>query len=158
MIIVSDTSPISNLIQIKQLDLLQKLYKQVLIPRSVYNELIFLDYQKIVLEFETWIKVYDVKDQNLLKEIVQKVDIGEAEAMVLAIELKADYLLIDEQKGRMIAEEYGIVITGILGVLVKAKQENLISSVKVEMEGLRDIAGFRIHPNLFETILRLVGE
>jgi hypothetical protein len=67
-------------------------------------------------------------------------------------------LLIDEQAGRGVAEEYGLKIMGILGVLVKAKQQGLIAEIKSHMEELTTSAGLRIHPKLYENILKVVGE
>jgi predicted nucleic acid-binding protein len=57
-----------------------------------------------------------------------------------------------------VAEEYGLKITGILGILVKAKKDGLIPEVKSCMEMLRENAGFRINPKLFKVILKAVGE
>ena len=79
-------------------------------------------------------------------------DPGEAEAIVLAIELEADALLIDEKKGRKIAEEHGIIITGLLGILIIAKSENLISEVKPILDKLIFETGFRINPKLYQDI------
>jgi hypothetical protein len=158
MIIVSDTSPVTNLIQIGKLDLLRELYQRIIIPPAVFSELAFLENQKALLEKEDWIEPRELGDRSLMPELLERVDKGEAEAIALAIELKADFLLIDEQTGRAVAEEYGLKITGVLGVLVKAKQQGLIGEVKTCMEMLRDEAGFRIHPKLFEGILKMVGE
>ena len=112
----------------------------------------------MVLEKEDWIEPRKPADQTTLPELLKKVDLGEAEAILLALELKADFLLIDEQTGRAVAETYGLKVTGILGVLVQAKQKGLISEIRSYMERLRDEAGFRIHPGLFERILKMAGE
>ncbi len=158
MIIVSDKSPITNLIQIGKLDLLRVLYQKIVIPSEVFSELAYLENQKTILEKEYWIEPRQCSDKSLMPELLTKVDKGEAEAISLALELKADFILIDEQTGRNVAEEYGLKITGILGVLVQAKQKMLISEVRFYMEQLREEAGFRIHPCLFEQILKMVGE
>jgi len=158
MIVVSDTSPITNLIQIGQLDLLRQLYQEIIISPAVYAELVFLENQKALLEKEDWIRPQALTDSSMLLDLLQRVDKGEAEAIALALELKADFLLIDEQIGRNVAEEYGLKITGILGVLVKAKSEGLIPEVKPMLNKLRTLAGFRIHSKLVEHILKVVGE
>lgn len=158
MIIVSDTSPITNLIQIGKLELLRQLYHRIIIPPAVYAELAFLEHQKSLLEKEDWIEPNEIHDQTLLPALLQRVDRGEAEAIALAIELKANLILMDEQTGRRVAEEFGLKITGVLGVLVQAKQNGLISDVKFFMEKLRNEASFRIHPQLFDDILKMVGE
>lgn len=158
MIVVSDTSPITNLIQIGNLDLLRQLYQRIIIPPAVYSELAFLDNQKTLLIEADWIEPIEITDQRLLPELLGRVDRGEAEAIIIALELNADLILMDEQTGRGVAEEYGLKLTGVLGVLVQAKQKGLISEVKFFMEKLKNEASFRIHPNLFEKILALVGE
>lgn len=90
--------------------------------------------------------------------MLNDLDSGEAEAIALAIELKADYLLMDEIKGRQIAENFGIKVTGILGVLIKAKEEGLIAEVKPYLQKLVNEAGFWLNPKLIEKILEIVKE
>lgn len=158
MLVISDTSPITNLLQIEQLDLLHSLYQTIIIPESVFEELTVISSQAKRLQATEWIKIHPINDTQLYENLLKEVDRGEAEAMVLALELQADLLIIDEQTGRSVAENLGINITGVLGILVKAKQEGLIQAVRIHMERLRDEAAFRIHPKLFNAILRMVDE
>ncbi len=158
MIVVSDTSPITNLIQISRLELLRDLFEEIIIPPLVFQELSKTDNQKEIIENAGWIKIKEVVDKKLAKQLLNKIDAGEAEAIALAIELKAEYLLIDELKGRSVAKEYGIQITGVLGTLLKAKEKGFLSEVKIEMDKLIYAANFRIHPNLYHAILELAGE
>lgn len=133
MIIVSDTSPISNLLRIGQLSILKNLYSCVIIPQRVYQELRELTKFGIdftLIESADWIKTQVILDQVLALTLLSELDPGEAEAIVLAIELKADRLLIDERIGRKIAKRYGLNITGLLGILVAAKQNSLIPEIK----------------------------
>jgi len=145
-------------LQIKQLDLLKQLYETIIVPQSVYEELIVIPNQNKYLKSISWIRIHPITNTELSKELLKDVDRGEAEAMVLAIELQADLLIIDEQIGRAVAGKLGINITGVLGILVKAKEQNLIKSVRPFMEPARDVAKFRIHPKLFSAILKMVGE
>ncbi len=164
MIIVSDTSPITNLAAIGQLDLLQKLYTEIIIPIAVYNEMVKVD--KIVpgaVEVQTlpWIQKQAVIDSQRviwIQETQESIDLGEAEAIVLALELKADLLLMDERRGRIVATSYGLQITGLLGVLLQAKRKMLIPSVKVLMDQLMDQANFRVSSKLYTTIIQSAGE
>ncbi|OCQ94268.1 nucleic acid-binding protein [Nostoc sp. MBR 210] len=164
MIIVSDTSPITNLAAIAQLDLLQKLYNQIIIPAAVYNEMVSVD--KLVpgaMEVQTfaWIQTQTVKDLQqviIIQESQENIDLGEAEAIALALELKADLLLMDERRGRIVAKSYGLQVTGLLGVLVQAKRNNLIPIVKPLIDQLMERADFRVSEQLYTTILQIAGE
>ncbi len=127
MIIVSDTSPITNL----EVQTLPWIQKQAVI-----------DSQRVI-----WIQ-----------ETQEGIDLGEAEAIVLALELKADLLLMDERRGRIVATSYGLQITGLLGVLLQAKRKMLIPSVKVLMDQLMDQANFRVSSKLYTTIIQSAGE
>lgn len=158
MIVVSDTSPISNLIQIDALFLLKKLYTHVLIPESVFEELCRIPEQKRILEASPWIEEVKLANRNQLPELMVKLDEGEAEAILLALEFKADYLLIDELAGRKYAKNVGLSITGILGVLIESKQKSLIPEVKSYMDQLISKANFRIRKDLYTYILSIAKE
>lgn len=124
MIIVSDTSPITNLAAIGRLDLLQTLYERIIIPSEVYDEMVRIG--KVVPgmhEVKTlpWIETQEVVDKDRICEIVntrEKIDLGEAAAIALAIERKADVLLMNERRGRAVATEFGLKVVGLLGVLL----------------------------------------
>ncbi len=161
MIVVSDTSVISNLYLIGHLDLLQKLFTTIIIPQKVHNELLELrqfgvDVQPIVGAI--YIKVQTPENQALVREFLLNIDEGEAQAIVLAKEIGADLLLIDELKGRAIAEQQGLKITGLLGVLLQAKQHGFLPVVKPILERLRDEANFFLSDRLFSQIVQLAGE
>lgn len=153
MIIISDTSPITSLIRIKQIEILKKIYSNVIIPKSVYNEL--LVEHKRLPSFIIVEKVIDKKYADFLKI---ELDEGEAEAIALAKEKKAAFLLIDEMKGRLIAEREGITIIGLIGVLLAAKKKGLISSIKEMIELLQTNAGFWISEEFKTRILDVAGE
>ena len=161
MIVVSDTSPINNLAAINQLHLLQQLYGTVLIPEAVYQELTDPDFHvagaKEVQTF-TWIQIRAIEDRTMLKALSSELDPGEAEAIVLALEMKAEQVLIDERRGRMIAARLNLHYTGILGVLVEAKSQGFISTVKPLLDDLINKAGFWVAEPLYKSVLRLVNE
>ncbi len=158
MIVVSDTSPISNLLQIGDLDLLRLLFQEIIIPQDVFDELCEIKVQANILSGQTWIKTSAVADSKLKIDLLKELDKGEAEAIILAIELHADYLLIDEVKGRAIAESYDIKVVGILGVLLQAKQKGLIADVKTHLQKLVIEAGFWLNPKLIEKVLEIAKE
>ncbi|NEO65229.1 MAG: DUF3368 domain-containing protein [Moorea sp. SIO4G2] len=161
MIIVSDTSPINNLAAINQLHLLQQLYQTVIIPEAVYRELTDPDFPVAggteVQTFE-WIKTRSVTNPTVIEVLSNELDIGEAEAIALALELKADQLLIDERRGRMIADRLNLNYTGILGVLIEAKSQGLVPLVKPLMDALINQGGFWIADSLYNSVLQAVNE
>lgn len=158
MIVISDTSVITYLIQIDELLLLKELFGEVIIPEKVKEELSQISGQLSIIESTDWIKVRRITNQNLYNEIEENLDSGETESIVLAIELQADILLIDEKKGRRIAEKYGLRITGLLGILIEAKEEKIIKEVKPMLDRLIYEIGFRISPRLYQEILKKVNE
>lgn len=158
MIIVSDTSVISNLIQLGHIHLLKDLFDEVIIPQEVKSEL--NNNQSISLEVARlpWLKTIKIRDQQLFNSLLTQLDAGESEAIVLAIQLKADVLLIDEKKGRRIALQNNIHIIGLLGILVEAKKAGVLDKIKPSLEKLVNEIGFRVSPHLCQNILKLVGE
>ncbi len=119
MIIVSDTSPINYLILIGHINLLLELSQEIVIPHAVYRELSDLEAPKPVQNWiatpPNWLKVQVVGTPG--DAIVDLLDPGEREAILLAQELNADLLVLDDMKARRTATERGLVITGILGIL-----------------------------------------
>ena len=71
----------------------------------------------------SWIKTYKVTQQEEVNQLLEKLDQGEAEGIILALEFNAEILLLDERKGRKISKSLGLNITGILGILLEAKQK-----------------------------------
>jgi predicted nucleic acid-binding protein len=104
LIVVSDTSPVLNLARIGWLDLLPLLYQQVLIPTAVYGELMRSksDLPPAIDLAVPWLIVATANDRKRVQEFREHLDLGEAEAIVLAIELRADVLLVDERRGRRV--------------------------------------------------------
>ena len=154
MIVVSDTSPVLNLARIGRLELLPLLYRQVLIPSAVYQDLP----PAIDLASLTWLKVATAKGQNRVQELREDLDPGEAEAIVLAIECRVDLLLVDERRGRRTATAAGLTVTGLLGVVARAKQAGLIDLAKPVLDELIHVARFWIGPELYAEVLEELGE
>jgi uncharacterized protein len=161
VIIVSDTSPINNLAAINQLHLLHQLYGMVLIPEAVYRELTDPNFPVAgAIEVQTfdWIQTRAVSDRTIVEALSKELDIGEAEAIALAVEIQADQVLIDERRGRLIATRLKLRYTGILGILVEAKSQGLIAEVKPLLDALVNKAGFWVAEPLYNSILQLVNE
>ncbi len=161
MIIVSDTSPIANLILIDRLDILERLYQKVIIPPKVKSEIQALQSFGVNLsEFENaeWIEIKIPKNSLEVNNLLSQIDRGEAEAIVLAEEISVDWLLIDERLGREVAQSKGIKTVGLLGSLVKAKELGIVSQVKPIIEDLKTKAGFWVDEKLIERVLRMASE
>ena len=153
MIVVSDTSSISALLRIGKCDLLKRLYGEVLIPEAVKAEL--LRAFPVVPQF---LQCHKILDHAEVRRLQSELDLGESEAIVLAREHNADLLLIDEPRGRRVALREGLPIIGLLGVLVFAKRERLVNSVRELTDRLGVEAGFRISAQLKEAVLKQAGE
>jgi len=124
VIVVSNTSPITNLAAINQLHLLQQLYGSIIIPEAVYRELTDLDSPVPgTTEVQTydWIEMRQVENYSLVTLLLRDIQKGEAEAIILAMELNDQLLLIDDLQARIEADSLGLKFTGLLGVLGEAK-------------------------------------
>ena len=158
MVVISDTTAITNLIKIDLLFVLPRLYGEVIIPKAVYDELSAHSNQKDIVDNSSWIRIIHIPASDKLKELSKRIDRGEAEAIVLAIELSSDYLIIDELQGRRIAKSYHIEIIGLLGILLLSKEEGLIESVSQYLQTLKNKIGFRISDKLYDFVLKKANE
>ena len=163
MIVISDTSVITNLVAIHHLCLLQQFYDLILIPEAVYRELADIDPPvpgPVAVQTLDWLEVLSLRDRTIADQLQNQfqLDPGESEAIALALEINADLLLIDERRGRAEATRLGLRLTGLLGMLVEAKQRSLIPSVKPLMDALIDTSEFRVSQPLYEQILQMVDE
>lgn len=128
--IVSNTTPLIALSKISKLELLESLYDEINIPPGVFEEYEKgknKDFYKEILKLD-WIKIGEIKNKKELESFTE-LDRGEAEAIALAEEIKADLLIIDELRGRKFAKSKGLKITGTIGVLLKAKEKRLLHEV-----------------------------
>jgi predicted nucleic acid-binding protein len=160
-IYVSDTTAITNLAAIGRLDLMRSILGQVVIPREVYRELTrYGDRIPGAIETKTsnWIVVRDVRRRDLVASLIPPLDLGEAEAIALALEMKASVLVIDESAGRQAAKGLGLRIVGLVGLLIEAKRRQLIPFVAPLLDQLKRDAGFRLNPSLVAEVLTEVNE
>ena len=125
MIVVSDTTPLISLLKISRLDLLEKLFGEVLIPSAVFNELTTDERFQLEANQIRQEKFIVVKEVNNLESVsilkrATGLDQGESEAIVLTDELNAELLLMDEAKGRNVSSQMGLQIMGTIGILMAA--------------------------------------
>ena len=161
MVIVSDTTAISNLLKLGKLHYLKKVFHSVVIPQEVLNELIPLKqfgYNLEEIEGADWISIATVEKNSLYADLSTRLDIGETEAIVLSQQIRSDFLIMDEKKGRIEAEKLGIKTIGILGILIQCRRLGICSDLKTEMDDLRDKAGFWINENLYQEVISIEGK
>lgn len=164
MIVVSDTTPLISLMNIGHLDLLEKYFGEVHIPKAVFHELTsnsrFTDEAKQI-ENCGFIRVVEVQNQKSV-EILRRatgLDIGESEAIVLTDDIGAELLLMDEAKGRDVAEQMGIRIMGTIGLLFASYQNGNIGSDEIRncIEILRD-SGRHIGEKYLQILLERIKD
>jgi predicted nucleic acid-binding protein len=155
MTVVSNTTPILSLYKIKQLHLLHDLFGQIFVPTAIYNEITVLGKGKLgheVLTATTYIHVREIKNTLAIRLLRSQLDYGEAEAIVLAQEMGADIILLDEKKARKIALANSQRVIGTLGVLQLAKDKGLIANMKMYLDELIT-SGIWIDKQLYQLVL-----
>jgi hypothetical protein len=160
---VSNTSPLLNLAIIDRLPLLPRQLGQIWVPQAVVQELRLEEAlpgsQAVREALEAgWLKIRPVDSERLVLALRRDLDGGEAEAIALALDMQVGRVLLDEREGRSVAKSFNLAVTGVLGILLRAKREGQVSSLQGEMERLREEAGFRIGDELFLEILQEAGE
>lgn len=161
MIVVSNTSPLTNLAAIGQFHLLGALYTTVHIPLGVWDDLNAFGQawpgSREAAEAD-WVIQHAVADQTLVTALQDDLHRGEAETIALAIELKADLVLLDEKDARQRAKKLGLVVGGVLGILLQAKARGLLPTVRPALDDLRQRAGFYVSDPLYRHILVVAQE
>lgn len=159
-LVVSDTSAIAAFVHLGLDHVLKSLFSQVYIPPAVADELKNPRGVRPVVDVAQFdfIRVRQPSDRARVQRLREELDAGESEAIVLAIELAADWILIDEQAGRRAAIALGLHTTGVCGILVRGKRAGLVQSVYPLVKRLIREIDFRISPTLLAQILTVAGE
>jgi len=158
-VVVCNTSPLLYLHQVSQLDLLRSLYGEIRIPPAVQAELRAGAEQGIDVprpEQLPWIRIEALLDPSLVPAMVD-LGPGEAEAIALARAIPGSLLILDDALGRMVAKGSGVLHTGTLGILVKAKQQGLVTEVRPILEQLLTTTMY-LSGNLIALVLAEAGE
>ena len=129
--VVSNTTPFISLLKVGKLGILKELYQEIFIPYEVYLEIeagknkeYYTDLTKV-----EWIRIVKIQSEKSLLFFLD-LDKGEAEAIVLANEMNADLIILDETLGRFHAKHIGLNVTGTIGILLKAKENGIIDKIK----------------------------
>ncbi len=147
--IISDTSCFIILFNIGELDLLHKIYQNIITTKEVADE--------FGQPLPEWIEIKTVKDISRQRILEIEIDKGEASAIALALETSESILIIDDYKARKVAEHLGLEFTGTIGIIIKAKQNGIINSIKPLLAKLRN-TDFRFSPEIEIEALKLAGE
>jgi predicted nucleic acid-binding protein len=159
MIVVANAGPLIALARIEQFNLLRSLYGQLHIPPAVRDDVVISSRGRPGEEevrVSPWIHTVEVRDVTAVQLLKERLDAGESEAIVLAIELEASLLLIDEARGRRVAEARGLNKIGTIGTLIAAKKRGLVPALTPLLDHLR-VTGFRMGDDLYRETLRLAG-
>ena len=158
--VVCNSSPLIHLSKAGRLSLLRDFFQEILVPREVLTESVensggAKDGKEI--KEADWIHPLSIEDTDLKKALKMTLDDGEAAAIVLALEQKADIVLMDDYDGRAVAKEYDLMVTGTIGILLKAKLEGKIPSLRHDLDVLRE-SGFWLGEELYLKILEHANE
>jgi len=162
MLVVSNTSPLSNLAIIDRLEILRGQFGTIFLPPAVRLELDRLSHPaartRLTAAFrDGWLQVVPLL-RPVPAELAGLLDPGETEALALALQLPASLILLDESAARLKATQFGCAHTGVLGILRWAKDTGKINSLTAEIRNLRVEARFFISPTLEKKLLASVGE
>lgn len=160
MIVVSDATPLIALAKLHHLALLRELFGNLYIPQAVYDEITVSAPTRPganAVRRADWLQVRIPADKSKVAYLRADLDPGEAEALVLAEELDADWVLIDEIKARLAAESLGIEYIGTVGLLLLAKQRGYVSAIKPLLDTLRS-RKFHLSDRVYQGVLRQAGE
>jgi hypothetical protein len=151
-VVVADASVLIALVQVDELLLLQKLFTDIVVPPAVQREV-----APSLPQLPVWIETRPLR-QSVHPRVVQaSLDPGESEAISLALELRADRIILDDLRARHLAKTLSLAVVGTAGVIFAAKQRGLISAVRPPLDALR-AAGFRLRKEVYEEVLKAAGE
>ena len=156
--VVVNSTPLVAFWAIGRLDILRILFGEIVIPAAVRDEFLSTEKElrRQVLRDESWIRVVKLKNPNRTGAF-SNLDEGEAEVLVLAEELDASLVLIDERKARRYAERLNLPLSGTLGVILLAKEEGIVTMVTPLLKAIQK-AGLYLHEDLIAQVLKIAGE
>jgi predicted nucleic acid-binding protein len=151
-VVVADSSVLIALAQIGQLPFLEGLYADVVIPPAVQSEV-----APSLPKLPPWIQTRALQQSSNSRVAEAALDAGEIEAIGLALETRAEWVVLDDLEARRLAKDLGLAVVGTAGVLFAAKQRGFVPAVRLPLDALR-AAGFRLRKDVYEEILKVAGE
>jgi predicted nucleic acid-binding protein len=161
---ICDSSTLIHLAKIKRLHLLRDFHKDIFIAPAVWREVVqegreWPGSSEVEQGRQAgWIEVVEPANRPLIHFLQKDLHDGESETIALAIELNPDVVFLDESEARRTARVYGLNITGVIGILIRAKREGRITSLREELNRLRNEAGFFIGNDVYKKALQASGE
>lgn len=160
MTVVCNATPLINFAVINRLDILQAMFGQVVIPQAVYDETTGSGFpgSQVVLQaiVSGWLQVRTVS--SVVTAIPPELDDGEREAIALALETGERRILLDEREARQVAQSLGLQVMGTLGILLLAKNQQIIPQVQPLLDAMIDTAQYWVSATLYQQVLRQAGE
>ena len=155
MILIADSSALVALSVVNKLDILENLFGEVYVPRAVYDE-VSQENKAESYKLKNYCKdkVLDTQSSPNFNITLGR---GESEAIVLYTEKNADFLLCDDKKAKKFAQNFGLKVIGSLGILLKAKEKNLIDKIAPLIEILKESNIF-IDDKTYALVLGMAGE
>ena len=160
MKVVCNSSTVIALARISRLDILEKVVKSLMIPPAVYDDIVTKGAGRpgaAEVKEAKWIEKRNVSERELVMKLNVTLGRGESEAIALAKEIKADLIVLDDDKARKAAISEGLRISGLLAFLVQAKEKGIIKKVKPLMDDLRQ-KGFFMSEDLYQDAIQKAGE
>lgn len=152
MVVVSNSSPLIALARIQRLDLLPSIFESILIPPAVAREI-----APSISVLPIWLRMRAPNAMPPASLLRRRLGDGEREALALAIERKADWIILDDLPARRSAAATGLNVIGTLGTLVTAKRAGLLKSIRPELDALLRTSFF-LSPQLYDELLQAAGE
>lgn len=160
MKVVCNSTALIGLAKLGRLDLLKEIFGEIIIPEGVYQEVVVQGKTKAgskEVNDAEWIKRERAKDRVAVELLSRHLNHGESEVLILGKELRADWLIVDDDEARDAASSAGFKVIGLAGVLIAAKNIGLIKAVKPLLDELR-AKKFRIGDTLYRTVLKEIQE
>jgi predicted nucleic acid-binding protein len=160
MIVASNSTPLIAMAMADRFVMLQKLFGRIYIPHGVHEEVVEQGGERFGaadVRQAAWIQVIAAKDKLAVQVLEDDLGKGESETIVLASEMEADWVLVDERLARRKLELLGFRTIGTLGILLKAKELGFTPAIRPDVDKLR-ARGFRLGRHVYEDVLQMAGE
>ncbi|NOR76979.1 MAG: DUF3368 domain-containing protein [Methanophagales archaeon] len=161
---ISDSSTLIHLAGIGRLELLKEFYGKILIAPAVWREVVEEGKGRTGAEGVEearrlgWIEVAVPGNESIVRLLERELHRGESETIALAIERHSEVIFLDELEARRVASVYGLCKTGVIGILIRARLEGKVISLREELDRLRSEGGFWIGDEIYRRALETVAE